>query len=86
MGLDPGSPGSRPGLKAALNRCATQAALSSSFDTELSIGSFNSWILKGTRGPSNLVVPKPGWASESFEGVELIQNSRCLGTASVDLK
>ena len=27
MGLDPGSPGSRPGLKAALNRFATGAAL-----------------------------------------------------------
>ena len=27
MGLDPGSPGSRPGLQAALNRCATGAAL-----------------------------------------------------------
>ena len=26
MGLDPRSPGSHPGLKAALNRCATQAA------------------------------------------------------------
>ena len=26
MGLDPGSPGSRPGLKAVLNRCATGAA------------------------------------------------------------
>ena len=26
MGLDPGSPGSRPGLQAALNRCATEAA------------------------------------------------------------
>ena len=27
LGLDPGSPGSRPGLKAALNCCATRAAL-----------------------------------------------------------
>ena len=27
VGLDPGSPGSRPGLQAALNRCATGAAL-----------------------------------------------------------
>ena len=27
MGLDPGSPGSRPGLLVALNRCATGAAL-----------------------------------------------------------
>ena len=27
MGLDPGSPGSHPGLKAALNHCATGAAL-----------------------------------------------------------
>ena len=26
VGLDPGSPGSRPGLQAALNRCATWAA------------------------------------------------------------
>ena len=26
VGLDPGSPGSHPGLKAALNRCATWAA------------------------------------------------------------
>ena len=26
MGLDPASPGSRPGLQAALNRCATGAA------------------------------------------------------------
>ena len=26
VGLDPGSPGSRPGLQAALNRCATGAA------------------------------------------------------------
>ena len=26
VGLDPGSPGSRPGLQAALNRCATRAA------------------------------------------------------------
>ena len=26
MGLDPGSPGSRPGLQAALNHCATRAA------------------------------------------------------------
>ena len=26
-GLDPGSPGSHPGLKVALNRCAPQAAL-----------------------------------------------------------
>ena len=25
-GLEPGTPGSRPGLKAALNRCTTQAA------------------------------------------------------------
>ena len=29
VGLDPGSPGSRPGLQAALNRCATGAALKS---------------------------------------------------------
>ena len=28
MGLDPGTPGSHPGLKAALNRCATGAACS----------------------------------------------------------
>ena len=28
MGLDPGSPGSRPRHQAALNRCATGAALS----------------------------------------------------------
>ena len=27
VGLDPGSPGSCPGLQAALNRCATGAAL-----------------------------------------------------------
>ena len=27
VGLDPGSPGSRPGLQAALNRCTTGAAL-----------------------------------------------------------
>ena len=27
MGLNPGSPGSHPGLQAALNRCATGAAL-----------------------------------------------------------
>ena len=27
MGLDPGSPGSHPGLQAALNRCATGPAL-----------------------------------------------------------
>ena len=27
VGLDPGSPGSHPGLQAALNRCATGAAL-----------------------------------------------------------
>ena len=27
VGLDPGSPGSRPGLQAVLNRCATGAAL-----------------------------------------------------------
>ena len=27
MGLDPGTPGSRPGLQAALNLCATRAAL-----------------------------------------------------------
>ena len=27
VGLDPGSPGSGPGLKAALNRCAPRAAL-----------------------------------------------------------
>ena len=26
VGLDPGSPGSHPGLKAALNRCGTGAA------------------------------------------------------------
>ena len=26
MGLDPGSPGSNPGLQAALNRCATGVA------------------------------------------------------------
>ena len=26
VGLDPGSPGSRPGLQAALNRCTTRAA------------------------------------------------------------
>ena len=26
VGLDPGSPGSRPGLQAALNRCSTRAA------------------------------------------------------------
>ena len=31
MGLDPGSPGSHPGLKAALNRCATRAAQELSF-------------------------------------------------------
>ena len=29
VGLDPGSPGSHPGLQAALNRCATGAALKS---------------------------------------------------------
>ena len=33
VGLDPRSPGSRPGLQAALNRCATGAALFYSFDT-----------------------------------------------------
>ena len=27
VGLDPGSPGSRPGLKVALNRCATRTVL-----------------------------------------------------------
>ena len=27
VGLDPGSPGSHPGLQAALNHCATRAAL-----------------------------------------------------------
>ena len=27
VGLDPGSPGSHPGLQAVLNRCATGAAL-----------------------------------------------------------
>ena len=27
MGLDPGSPGSHPGLQAVLSRCATGAAL-----------------------------------------------------------
>ena len=26
VGLDPGSPGSHPGLQVALNRCATRAA------------------------------------------------------------
>ena len=31
VGLDPGSPGSHPGLKAALNRCATRAAQELSF-------------------------------------------------------
>ena len=31
MGLDPGSPGSRPGLQAALNHCATGAAPLSQF-------------------------------------------------------
>ena len=31
VGLDPGSPGSHPGLQAALNRCATGAALTSRF-------------------------------------------------------
>ena len=33
VGLDPGPPGSRPGLQAALNRCATGAALKQSFKT-----------------------------------------------------
>ena len=32
VGLDPGSSGSRPGLQAALNRCATRAALLFSFN------------------------------------------------------
>ena len=27
LGLDPGSPGSNPGLQATLNHCATRAAL-----------------------------------------------------------
>ena len=31
VGLDPGPPGSRPGLQAVLNRCATGAAQSSLF-------------------------------------------------------
>ena len=31
VGLDPGTPGSRPGLKAVLNRRATRAALAESF-------------------------------------------------------
>ena len=31
VGLDPGSPGSRAGLQAVLNRCATGAALIVSF-------------------------------------------------------
>ena len=34
VGLDPGSPGSGPGLKAVLNHCATQAALNSVFDCQ----------------------------------------------------
>ena len=32
VGLDPGSPGSRPGLKAAINRWATRAALEGIFN------------------------------------------------------
>ena len=31
VGLNPGSPGSHPGLQAALNRCATGAALFATF-------------------------------------------------------
>ena len=34
-GLDPGSPGSRPGLQAALNRCATGAAPEFSFNNKM---------------------------------------------------
>ena len=52
-GLDPGSSGSRPGPKAALNHWATQAALFQSFKTE--IWCFNIhhsifyWILKSKK-------------------------------------
>ena len=35
MGLGQGSPGSHPGLKVALNRWATRAALATSFKSEL---------------------------------------------------
>ena len=35
VGLNPGSPGSHPGLQAALNRCATGAALQKDFIEEM---------------------------------------------------
>ena len=38
MGLDPGSPGSCPGLQVALNRCTTGAALPLHFDENGSLG------------------------------------------------
>ena len=47
MGLDPWSPGSGPGLQAALNRCTTRAALIPIYDPNdnfLRIYSFNKYI------------------------------------------
>ena len=43
VGLDPGSPGSHPGLQAALNRCATRAALSRFLKLKKIPGRLFSW-------------------------------------------
>ena len=46
VGLDPGSPGSCPGLQAALNRCATGAALKKYFIIIFSVSSTSNMRLE----------------------------------------
>ena len=45
VGLDPGSPGSHPGLQEAPNRCATRAALMLHFVTGVYLLLFLLWVL-----------------------------------------
>ena len=56
VGLDPGTPGSRPGLKAALNRWATGAALFSNLFIAYFLFLFWGWL-----GP-----PEQWWVTVSL--------------------
>ena len=86
MGLDPGSPGSNPGLQAALNRCATGAALdcralcnfpsslSFLFSTLGTLGRQSSGMtltLKGVAGAFDNEEAKQTWTPARDEASEL---------------